>query len=64
MDICMSQVNLAKYGNWVIHMAVRIYNALPNKIKVTSNDINKFKNNLKEFLYLNSFYTLDEYFKR
>jgi hypothetical protein len=33
MDIHMNQVNLMKYGNGVIHMAVRIYNALPNKFK-------------------------------
>jgi hypothetical protein len=46
-DIHMSQVNLAKYGNGVIHMAVRTYDALPNKIKETSNDINNFKTNLK-----------------
>jgi hypothetical protein len=37
---------------------------LPNKFKETSNDINKFKNKLKEFLYLNSFFTLDEFFKK
>jgi hypothetical protein len=39
MDIHMNQVNLAKYGNGVLHMAVRIYNALPNKLKLVSNDI-------------------------
>jgi hypothetical protein len=30
MDIHMTQVNLAIYGKGVYHMAVRIYNALPN----------------------------------
>jgi hypothetical protein len=64
MDIYMSQINLAKYGNGIIHMAVRTYSALPNKFKETSNNIKKFKNNLKEFLYLNSFYTLDDFFKK
>jgi hypothetical protein len=49
-----------KYGNGVYHMAVRIYNGLS---KVISNNTNKFKVSLKEFLYLNSFYTLDEFFK-
>jgi hypothetical protein len=28
------------------------------------NNPNKFKASLKEFLYLNSYYTLDEFFKR
>jgi hypothetical protein len=55
----MYQVNVAKYGNWVYHMAVRIYNGLPNKLKITWNNSNKFKASLKEFLHLNSYYTLD-----
>jgi hypothetical protein len=35
-------------------VAVRIYNRLPNKLKVISNTT-KFKVSLKAFLYLNSF---------
>jgi hypothetical protein len=61
MDLNMNQVNLTKYGNGIIHMAVWIYNALPNKLKINSNDINKFKSNSKEYLYLNTFYTLGEF---
>jgi hypothetical protein len=64
MDIRMTQVNLAIYGKGVYHMAVRIYNALPNTLKEISKDIKKFKYNLKEFLYFNSFYTLDKFFMR
>jgi hypothetical protein len=45
----MCQVNLAKYGNGVHHMAVRIYNGLPNKHKIISNNSNKFKDSSKEF---------------
>jgi hypothetical protein len=60
MNIHMNQVNLAKYGTGVHHMAVRIYNGLPNKLKAISNDPKQFKVSLKTFLYLNSFYTLDE----
>jgi hypothetical protein len=55
---------LAKYGKGVYHMAVRIYNGLPNKLKIILNNSNKFKASLKEFLHLNSYYTLDEFFKR
>jgi hypothetical protein len=61
MDIHMSQVNLAKYGNGVFHMAVNIYNTLPVSLQEISKDIKSFKNNLREFLYHNSFYTLDEF---
>lgn len=64
MDIHMTQVNLALFGNGVNHMAVRIYNALPNSLKQISKDMKKFKEKLKEFLYFNSFYTLDEFFAR
>jgi hypothetical protein len=64
MDKHMNQVNLAIYGKGVHHMAVRIYNALPNTLKEISKDIELFKHNLKEYLYFNSFYTLDEFFMR
>jgi hypothetical protein len=62
MNIHMNQVNLAKYGYRVYHTAVRIYNGLPNKLKANFNDPKQFEVSLKEFFYLNSFYTLHEYF--
>jgi hypothetical protein len=62
MDIHMNQVNLVTYGNGVNHMAVRVFNALPNSLKDNFNDIKKFKVNLKKFLYIRYFYTLDEFF--
>jgi hypothetical protein len=64
MNTHMYQVNLAKYGNGVYHMAVRIYNGLPNKLKIISDNSNKFKASLKEYLRLNSYYTLEGFFKR
>jgi hypothetical protein len=51
MYIHMTQVNQVIYGKGVYHMAVRIYNALPNTLKEISKDIKNFKHNLKEFLY-------------
>jgi hypothetical protein len=54
---------MAKYGNGVYHMAVRIYNKLPNKLKIISNNPNKFKASLKEFLHLNFYYILEEFFR-
>jgi hypothetical protein len=33
-------------------------------IKLISKDIKRFKDSLREFLYFNSFYTLDEFFMR
>jgi hypothetical protein len=64
MDIHMSQVYLAIYGNGVFQMAVKIYSSLPNSLKEISKDIKRFKDNLREFLNHNSFYTLDEFFMR
>jgi hypothetical protein len=58
------QVNIAKYGNRVYHMATWIYNGLPNELKQISSNINKFKANLKTFLYRNSYYTLEEFLNR
>jgi hypothetical protein len=57
----MSQVNLAKYGNGVFHMAVKIYSTLPISLKEISKDIKSFIDNLRKFLYHNSFYTMDEF---
>jgi hypothetical protein len=52
-----------KSGNiWKRDMALRVFNALPNTLKDNFNDIKKFKDNLKKFLYIRSFYTLDEFF--
>jgi hypothetical protein len=64
MNIHIYQVNIAKYGNGVYHMAARIYNRLPKELKLIPSNINKFKVNLKKFLYRNSYYTLDEFLNR
>jgi hypothetical protein len=42
-------------------MAIKILNSLPSYLKYLSHNIKQFKLVLKNFLYLNSFYTL-EYF--
>jgi hypothetical protein len=60
----MSQVNLTSYGKGVYHNGVKVYNALPYKLKEISDSTNRFKSELKEFLYLHLFYTLDEFFNR
>jgi hypothetical protein len=51
-DIHMNQVNLVIYGNGVYHMAVRVFNALPNTLKDNFNYIKKFKDNLRKFFFL------------
>jgi hypothetical protein len=44
------------------YSAVRVYNNLPPHIKKLSDDTKNFKLQLKIFLYLHSFYSLEEYF--
>jgi hypothetical protein len=48
----------------VYHMAIKVYNGLPYELKANFSYPIKFKANLKDFLYNNSFYTLEEYFNR
>jgi hypothetical protein len=59
----MSQVTLTIYGKGVYHTGVKVYNALPYKLKEISDNPKRFKSELKEF-HLHSFYTLDEFFNR
>jgi hypothetical protein len=58
----LHQVNLAIYGKEVYHMAEKVFNRLPYNLKEISN--NPKMVNLKDFLSSNSFYTLEEFFKR
>jgi hypothetical protein len=44
------------------YLGIKIFNKLPSNIKNVNGNIAKFKMTLKKFLYMNSFYTLDEYF--
>jgi hypothetical protein len=60
----MYQVYLAKYDKGVYHMAVKIFKGLPYNIKVNLTNKKKFKVKLKDFLYSNSFYSLEEFFNR
>jgi hypothetical protein len=43
-------------------MAMKVFNELPNEIKETYSDPKKFKGKIKNFLAINSFYTVDEFF--
>jgi hypothetical protein len=60
----MHQVNLAICGKGVYHTAVKVFNGLPYNHTEISNNPKKFKANLRDFLYSDSFYTLEELFTR
>jgi hypothetical protein len=54
-----SKIILSQKG--VHYCESKIFNHLPSFIKDLSNDMKSFKIALKNFLMINSFYTLDEY---
>jgi len=56
-------VNLTKYLKEVYYLGVKVFSKLPTYIKIESDNPKKFKVVLQKFLYENSFYSLDEYYK-
>jgi hypothetical protein len=58
------QANLSVYQKGAYYSGVKIFNKLPSNIKNVNGNITKFKTTLKRFLYVNSFYTLGEYFEQ
>jgi hypothetical protein len=54
--------NLAIYLKGVYYLSIKIFSNLPSDIKNLSDNPKKFKTVLKNLLYKNYFYTLDEYF--
>jgi hypothetical protein len=64
LNLHIHQVNLAIFRKDVYHMAIKVFNGLLDTFKINSGDPKKFKADLKEFLYMNSFYTMEEFFNR
>ena len=54
--------NLAKYYKGPYYFGIKVFNCLPADIKELSDDIKCFKNALKRFFHLHSFYSVEEYF--
>jgi hypothetical protein len=63
LNLRMHQVNLAIFSKVVYHMAITVFSGLPDILKINSSYPKKFKANLKQFLYINS-YKMEEYFNR
>jgi hypothetical protein len=62
MNLHLPSSKLTLYQKGTYCMVIKIYNSLPTQIKETAYDPKQCRKNLKSFLYLNSFYTLQEYF--
>jgi hypothetical protein len=53
---------LTSYQKGPYYFGIKVFNFLPSHIKVLSPIVNQLKSALKNFLYVHSFYSLDEYF--
>jgi hypothetical protein len=58
-----TNLNLTKVKKGPYYSCIKMYNHLPNSIKVHNHNIHKFKIILKEFFLKHPFYSLEEYFK-
>lgn len=61
-DLFLPHTRLTKCQNGVYFAGIRIFNYLPEKIKKLSSNIPKFKRELKKFLLLGSFYSVEEFY--
>jgi hypothetical protein len=57
----LSQPRLTIYRNGVYYMGIKAFNHLPSHIKRLSDDKNNFKNTLKNYLLIHSFYSLNNF---
>ena len=60
-NLFQPQSNLSTYQRGPFYAGIKIYNNLPIQIKLLSSNFKQFKKALKEFLQLQSFYTLAEH---
>jgi hypothetical protein len=54
--------NLTVFQKGTYYFGIKIFNKLPSNIKDQAHDIKKLKSAVKRFLFLNLFYSLDEYY--
>ena len=61
-DLHLPSANLNIYQKGVYYSDIKIFNSLPWNIKKFSNNLRTFKSAVKHFLYVDSFYSIDEYY--
>jgi len=62
MDLHLPSSKLSIYQIETYNMGIKVFNNLPLQITEIAHDVEYLQKDLKSSLYLNSFYTLDEYF--
>jgi hypothetical protein len=55
--------NIRIFQKGAQYFGIKVYNNLPRKIKQLSSNKNQFMKTLLQFLYLHSFYSIEEFFK-
>ena len=60
-NLHLPSANLDIYQKTVYYPGIKIFNSLPFSIKKFSDNLRTFQSVSKHFLYMNSFYSLDEY---
>jgi uncharacterized protein YaaR (DUF327 family) len=61
-DLHLLSVQLKLFQKGVLYSGIETYFLSPLTIKKLSYDVKRFKQVLKRFIQLNSFYSLEEYF--
>jgi hypothetical protein len=64
LDLHVPSVSLTKVQKGVYYFGITLFNSLPLNIKKVAHNINKFKHELRKFLMVNSFYSVEEYIYR
>jgi hypothetical protein len=62
INLFAPSTSLTRVQKGAYYSGIKIYNYLPVKLKQLSNDQKSFGLALKRFLYVNSFYSMEEYF--
>jgi hypothetical protein len=62
-DLHLPIANTKKYKEGPYFSAIKLYSHLPEYIESLSSDQKRFKNNLREFLCQNPFYSIQDYYE-
>jgi hypothetical protein len=60
--VIFDNLNLTAYKKGTCYFVIKVFNKLPGCINVLSHNVKHLKLDLKNYVYLNSFYTLNGYF--
>jgi hypothetical protein len=62
-NLHLPAVNLTTFHKGAYISGIKLFNHLPQPLKILANDEKSFKSTLKKFLNHNSFYSMHEYYQ-